>query len=284
MKRILLLFTLVNYNAFSQDLNFPTLSPASKISQEIGLTEINLSYARPGAKGRVIFGGLVPYGEIWRTGANASTQLTFTEDVKVGGNDLPAGTYALYTIPNEKTWTIIIHKNIRMRSLAGDVYKQENDAFRFEVPSINNPVTVETFTIQFTDITTESCNLTLSWANTMVKIPIEVMVDSKIIAQLEEMLKDPEKVNARTYFRSAEYFYHNDKDLNKALEWSNKSLELSPKNPMFGLLKAKILSGLGKTDESIQTITEAHQWAVDSNNSNYEEQTRLFMEGLKGGG
>lgn len=280
MKKVFALVLLISSTAYSQNVSFPTLSPASSIKQEIGLTEIELSYARPSAKGRKIMGGLVPYDQIWRTGANASTKLTFTEDVKVGGNDLPAGTYALYTIPGEESWTIIIHKNLRMRSLAGDVYKQEDDVFRFEVSPIANPIMVETFTIQFTDITTESCNVTLSWENTIVKIPIQVNVDNKITAQLEELMASGE-VSAGTYFRSAEYFYHNKKDLNKALEWSEKSLELSPKNPRFGLLKARILSGQGKKDESMKTIVEAHQWAVDSNNSNYEEQTRLFMENLK---
>jgi len=267
--------------AYSQDISFPTLSPASTITQEVGLTEIKLSYSRPGAKGRVVFGGLVPYGEVWRTGANASTQITFTEDITIGSNPLPAGTYALYSIPEENKWTIIIHKNTRMRSLAGDVYKKENDAFRFDVPVITNPLKVETFTIQFSDITTNGCNVELSWENVIVKFPIEVEVDSKIESRINELVKDPDKISHRTYFRMAEYYFHNKIDLNKAYSWSIKSLELSPGNPMYGLLLARILDGQGKRDEAMKVITDAHQWAVDSNNANYEEQTRLFKEGLK---
>lgn len=275
----LLVFCLNNINA--QKLNVPTLSPFSEIKQEIGLTEISMSYARPSAKGRVIFGELVPFGEIWRTGANASTKLTFKEDVKIAGNDLPAGTYALYTIPDSNEWTIIIHKKTDMRSISGGRVKPENDAFRFKVKPVRNPVKVETLTIQFTDITTKSCQLQLSWENTVVKFPIEVEVDAKIEAQMAELLKMPEKITHRIYFRAAEYYLHNQKDLNQAQEWIDKALEKSENNFRYGLLKSKIYNAQGDVESAISTVKMAHEWAKTAGNSNYEEQTKVWLASLE---
>lgn len=266
----------------AQNLSTPTLSPFSEIKQEVGLTEITLSYSRPSAKGRTVMGGLVPHGETWRTGANASTKLTFTEDVKLGGNELPAGTYALYTIPAEQEWTIIIHKKTNMRSIAGGRVKPENDAFRFTVKPISNPVGVETFTMQFTDITTNSCHLQLSWENTIIKFPIEVEVGSKIEAQMTELMKTPEKIPHRTYFRAAEYYLHNKVDLGQAQEWIDAALVKSENNFRYGLLKAKIYSAQGDEEKAISTVKMANEWATTAKNSNYIEQTRVYLASLVG--
>ena len=133
MKKSIIIISIILSASFvyGQRIITPTLSPFSKVSQQVGLTEINLEDSRPSAKGRVVFGGLVPFDKVWRTGANASTKITLAEPAHIGGKQIEAGTYALYTIPGKEKWTIIIHANTKMRSLAGDVYKQENDVFRF---------------------------------------------------------------------------------------------------------------------------------------------------------
>ncbi len=277
----ILLAWLANVNA--QNLNVPTLSPFSEIKQEIGLTEISLSYARPSAKGRDVFGELVPFGEIWRTGANASTKLTFTEDVKIAGNPLPAGTYALYTIPGKQEWTIIIHKKTDMRSIAGNMVKPENDAFRFVVKPVLNPSKVETFTIQFVDISTNSCQLQLSWENTIVQFPITVEVDAKIDAQMNELLKDPEKLSHQNYFRAAEYYLHNGRDLDQAMQWIDAALVRSENNFRYGLLKSKIYHAKGDNEMAVKTVKIAHAWAGEANNSNYMEQTSTYLAELESG-
>ncbi len=161
---------------FSQRLKTPTLSPISKISQEIGLTEVSLEYSRPSAKGRVVFGNLVPYDKIWRTGANASTKITFTESAYIGEDLIQPGTYALYTIPSETLWTIIIHSNTKLRSIAGDAYNPEDDVFRFDIKPQSIEDYVETFTLQFADLRSNSLNLQLVWENTLVNIPIKFEV------------------------------------------------------------------------------------------------------------
>lgn len=272
---------LISTTLFTQNLKVPTLSPFSEIKQEIGLTEISLSYARPSAKGRAIMGNLVPYGEMWRTGANASTKVTVSETVKIGGNELAAGTYALYTIPDKGEWTIIIHKKTNFRSIAGDRVKPENDAFRFKVKPIKSPLKVETFTMQFTDVHTKGCNIQLSWENTIINLPVEVEVDSKIEAQMAELLKTPEEVSHRVYFRAAEYYLHNKKDLNQSMEWIDAALAKSENNFRYGLLKAKIYTAQGKKAQAISTVKMANEWAKTANNSNYIGQTSLYLEELE---
>ncbi|MBX3292217.1 MAG: DUF2911 domain-containing protein [Acidobacteria bacterium] len=262
-------------------LKVPVLSPLAEVTQELALTQVKLSYARPSAKGRKVFGELVPFGEIWRTGANASTKLTFTEDVKIAGNPLKAGTYALYSIPGEKEWTMIIHSNLRHRSLAGDVYRQEEDVFRFKVKPAKTAGFVETFTIAFTDIMTTSANLTLSWENTEVKFKIEFDVDSRISQQIAELEKAEGGMSAMNYFLAAEYNLHNDKDLDQAQSWIMTALEKSPKNSRFGLLRARILHKAGKKDEALKVIAEANAWAKEANNANYVEQTQQFWDLIK---
>ncbi len=264
--------------SFGQRLNTPTLSPISKISQEIGLTEIQLEYSRPSAKGRTIFGALVPYDKLWRTGANSSTKITFHEPAIVGGNSIEKGTYALYTIPGLEQWTVIIHSNITLRSLAGNAYKPEDDVFRFTVKSQQLNQYTETFTMQFTDLKTNSSNLQIIWEHTLVNIPISVEVDKYIALQMSEFLQHPEKIPHRTYFEAAQYYLNNKKDLNDALHWIDASLEKSPNNFRYGLLKAKIQAKRGDEKSAILTIEQAHKWAKNAKNANYIEQTSLFKD------
>lgn len=265
---------------FGQTLKTPTLSPFSKISQEIGLTEIGLEYSRPSAKGRLVFGGLVPFDQIWRTGANASTKITLKESARIGGKLIAPGTYAIYTIPGKEKWTIIIHSNTKMRSLAGDVYKQANDVFRFEVKPQNIKNYVETFTIQFSDLHTNKAHLQLLWENTLINMPIEVEVDENIARQISQIIKNPEAVSHRTYFEAAQYYLHNDKDLDQALVFIDQALEKSPENFRYGLLKAKIQDKSGNRQAALETVNQAHAWAKKADNDNYIEQTALYRKSL----
>lgn len=276
-----LVLFLLALSAFGQDLKVPTLSPLTEVTQEVGLTQIKLSYARPSAKGRKVFGNLVPYNEVWRTGANASTKLTFTEDVKIEGNSLKAGTYALYTIPGEKEWTVIIHTNTRHRSLAGNVYKQAEDAFRFKVKPVKTSNQIETFTIEFGDFTTSSCKLILSWEHTQIKFLIEFDVDARVNEQVDRLVSSPAGMSHQNYFLAAEYYLHNDKNLTKADEWIVSAIEKSPKNARYGLLRAKILAKAGKRAEALKVVAEANAWAKESKNANYVEQTQLFWDSIK---
>jgi len=282
MKTLLILFTaiLCPLLCLSQTLKTPTLSPFSKISQEIGLTEVNLEYSRPSAKGREVFGSLVPYDQVWRTGANASTKITLSEPAMLGGKAIQEGTYALYTIPGKNTWTIIIHANTELRSLAGDAYDPANDVLRFDVKPQQINHYAETFTIQFTELGSASCHLQLVWANTLVNIPIEVEVDKQIEQQVADFKKDPDNVPDRSYFEAAQYYLNNDKDLAEALVLINTALDKSPENFRYGLLKAKIQDKSGDRAAALATIDQAHLWAEAAQNANYMEQTELFKQSM----
>jgi len=264
----------------SQQLKTPTLSPFSKISQEVGLTEINIEYSRPSAKGRVVFGKLVPFDRIWRTGANASTKITLHESAKIGGQSIEAGTYAIYTIPREKDWTIIIHSNTQLRSLAGKAYDIKKDVLRFNVPSKAITDYVETFTIQCSDLRTNSVHLRFTWENTSVAIPIEFEVDANIEKQLVALTKNPASISHRSYFEAAQYYSNNGKDLMKALDFIDKALYKSPENFRYALLKAKIQAKKNDDKAALSTIKMANQWAKNKKNANYIEQTKIFWKSL----
>jgi hypothetical protein len=285
MKLTILIAALTLFAQFghgqAQELKVPTLSPYTEISQEVGMTQVKLSYARPSAKGRKVFGELVPFNEVWRTGANASTKLTFADDVKIEGNSLKTGTYALYSIPGEKEWTMIIHTNTKHRSIAGDVYKPAEDAFRFKVTPRKTSGFVETFTIGLGDITTNSLMVALSWENTEVKFKIEFDVDSRINEQIAALTSSAEGMSHQNYFLAAEYNLHNDKDLAKADSWIVTAMEKSPKNARYGLLRAKILAKSGKSDEALKVVADANAWATETKNANYIEQTQQFWDSIK---
>ena len=272
---------LVCFNlCYGQRLKTPTLSPFSKISQQVGLTEVTLQYSRPSAKGRVVFGELVPYDKVWRTGANRATRITFKEVAKIGGKKIQPGEYAIYTIPNQGYWTIIIHANTSLRSIAGGAYKPSNDVFRFElVPEKNNNY-VETFTCQFSEVKTNSLMLDITWENTLISIPIEVEVDKKIESQMQVFMKNPEKIPHRTYFEAAQYYSNNGKDLKDALNFIDSALNKSPENFRYGLLNAKILAKMNNDKEALVIIEAANNWAKNKNNANYIEQTKLFWDSL----
>ena len=264
---------------YGQRLKTPTLSPFSKISQQVGLTNVTLEYSRPSAKGRVVFGELVPYNKVWRTGANAATKITFKEVAKIGGKTIQPGEYAIYTIPSENRWVIIIHSNTSLRSIVGGAYKASNDVFRFEItPKKTNYV--ETFTCQFSQVKTNALMLDIVWENTLISIPIEVEVDKKIEAQMLNFMKTPENIPHRTYFEAAQYYSNNGKDLNDALSFIDSALEKSPENFRYGLLKAKILAKMNNYKDALVVVEIANTWAKNKNNANYIEQTRLFWDSL----
>lgn len=220
----------------------PQPSPLSKVEQRVGITDISLSYSRPGLKGRKIFGDLVAFNEIWRFGANSPTSIKFSDSVKVGGTTLAAGEYAVYAIPGQTDWTILFGKNPKVA--AGD-FKQEEAAAKIVVKAEALPMNVETFTFVFANLTTSSADLTMMWEKTQVRIPISVDFDKKVMANINKVLND-----VNPYWAAANYYYDNNKDLNQALIWADKYIE---KNSYYWTLhlKAKILRKLNKNKEAI---------------------------------
>lgn len=248
----------------AQSLKIPTASPLQTVKQSFALSEISLEYSRPSAKGRVIFGEVVPFGKVWRTGANASTKITFGEEVKVEGNTIPAGTYALYTIPNKDSWEIIIYKDL---TLGGNVanYKKENDVAHFTVKPKALNEQVESFTINFSSLENNSLNVELSWEKTRVSFRVEADIDAKIMKDIENsIVKDN-----RPYFQAANYYYETGKDLNKANEWVDKAIEANPKAFWIVMLKAKIQTKQKDSKGAIATAEKVIALATEAKNDDY---------------
>ena len=253
-------------------IDFPAPSPACALKQRVGLTDVTIDYSRPSARGRKMLGGQNPYGEVWRTGANASTKLSFSTAVKLNGVAVPAGTYALYTIPGEREWTVIVDKDT---SLWGAYdYDQKNDLVRFQaVPSIPSEP-VETFTIEFGHIRDESAMLYLIWEKFRVPIKLEVSVVPEIVAQIDAAMAAPGK---KPYGPAAQFYLDHQLDLHKALGWVEAALAEKPGYSLL-LLKARLLAKTGDKDGAIAAAQQSIELADKVNGPSREEYTRLNQE------
>jgi tetratricopeptide (TPR) repeat protein len=219
----------------AQTVKVPAPSPLQTLKQNFALSEITIEYSRPSARGRAVYGDVVPFGKVWRTGANGSTKITFGEDVKVEGKAVKAGTYALYSIPGKDSFTFMLYKDLK---LGGDVanYNAENELIRFAVKSSKLTEKVETFTMNVADITATSSNIELTWENTRAAFNVTADIDASIMAAIDKALNKDNK----PYYQAASYYYDNNKEMKVALEWVNKAVEQNPKAYWVMLLKAKI--------------------------------------------
>ncbi len=266
-------FSISSTNA--QTLKTPAPSPLQTIKQNFGIGEVSLEYSRPSVKNRVIFGDVVPYGKMWRTGANASTKITIGEDTKIEGNAIPAGTYAIYTIPGAETWEIMFYKDL---TLGGDVasYKKENEVLRITEKVTQLPNKVETFTINFADITYSVCNVEMQWEKTRVAFTISTEVDAKIMKNIETVMAPNDR---RPYYNAASYYYDNNKDMKQALEWVNKATELTPDAYWVWHLKAKIQLKLKDAKGAIETAEKSKALALKDNDDAYvKNNDKLIAE------
>jgi hypothetical protein len=262
-------------NLSAQQLKTPSPSSTQTIKQELGLGFVELSYSRPNIKGRKIFGDLVPFGKVWRTGANSATTLSFTDTVMIGGTKISAGKYGLLSIPDADSWTLIITKQLDVTSAAA--YKQSEDAVRIKVTPMPMKDPLETFTIQFGDVKANSTNLYILWANTVVSLPITTDVNSKVMAQIDNLMNNDNK----PYYNAAMYYMDNGKDLNQALVWFNKALEQNP-NAFFMLYqKASCLAKLGKKEEAKATALKAIDAAKEAKNDDYVTLNEKLIATLK---
>lgn len=258
------LFLVSNLSVTVAQLRTPAASPFAKVSQIVGLSEVTIEYSRPGVKERVVFGGLVPFDKVWRTGANASTILTLAEDALIEGNKVPAGKYSIYTIPGKKEWTIILNKNLK----GGMNYPEGQDQCRFKVKPKALKEKVETFLISFSDIKNNSASVDLAWDKTLVRFKLEFDVDSKIMSQIESDQSKP-ALDANWHYAAANYYYENGKDLNKALAWINKSLELNANAYWVYRVKSLIQAKLGDYAGAIETAGIGKVKAQEGKNDQY---------------
>ena len=262
----------------AQQLKTPAPSPTQTLKQNFALGEIDVEYSRPGLKGRIAFGEVVPFDKMWRTGANACTKITFTDKVSVEGNDVPAGTYSVFTIPGKTEWTVIFNKNLKIGGLDG--YKQEDDLLRFKVKPSTTLDKTETFTINVTDISSTKATVELLWEKTRVAFAVTANIDSVMMKNIEMALSPADK---RPYFQAANYYYENGKDLTKALEWVNKAIEQNQKAYYVVHLKAKILFKQKDFKGAIAAAEQSSALAKDAGNDDYVRlNEKLIAEAKKG--
>ena len=259
-------------------LEFPAPSPTATLKQRVGLTDIEIVYSRPGVKDRTVFGGVVPYGQVWRTGANASTKVSFSTPVKLGGKDIPAGKYALYTIPGEKEWTIIIYKNLNLGGAFG--YDEKDDLVRFTVEPADMPFKVETFTIDFTDVRDDAATLYLIWEHTYVPMHLEMDVTTKLVPQIEAVMSgDGEQ---KPYYPAAVFYYEHGLDLKKARAWIEAA---AAKNETYYIkhYEAKILAKAGEKEKAIAAAKRSSELAVKAEgpNSGYVKMNQDLISTLQ---
>lgn len=261
--------------SFAQTIETPQPSPTQTIKQNFGLSSITLVYSRPGIKGRKVFGDLVPFGKVWRTGANSATTIEFGDDVTINGTKVPKGEYGLITIPDKDIWTVIISKQLDITGPAA--YKPENDLVRATVKPVALKDLVESFTIQFANVKPASCDMQLMWENTIVTLPIATDVDSKVTARIKDVMSS----DSRPYFQAALYYLENGKDLNQALSWFDKAIEQQPDAYWVHLQRANCLAKLGKKEEAKAASQKSRELATKAGNEDYIRLNDKLMAQLK---
>jgi hypothetical protein len=229
----------------------PQPSPQASVSQRVGVTDFSVSYSSPGVKGREIWGGLVPYGELWRSGANAPTKLEASHDFTFGGKPVPAGTYAVLTIPTKSTWTVILNKNVKLQGTRG--YEEKDDVARVTVTPAASPPR-ERLTFLFADTTDDATRLDLEWEKLRVSVPIQVDTKGYARANIDKAVDEA----WRPHFVSARYLLDNSGDLAQALGYVDTSIEIKP-TWWNNWVRAQILAKQGKPADAVAAAERAQE-------------------------
>lgn len=273
MKKIILsaVFALSTL-AIQAQVKTPQASPITKIEQIVGLTDVEIQYSRPSIKGRTVFGELVPYGKLWRTGANANTTVSFSEDVVIGGKTLKKGKYALFTLPKADSWDVIFYASTDNWGLP-EVWDETKVAVRTTVKPETLNRKVETFTIGVNNVENDFAYLELAWEKTVVPVRFEVPTQKTAMKSIETTLAGP---SANDFFSSAQYFYQSNGDLNKALLWINKAVELRGSETPYWYLRLKSLIQSKKGDKAgaIETAKLSLAGAEKDKNMDYVKMNK----------
>ncbi len=260
MKLILIIaIELLTTAAFAQqkiEIKTPSPSPEASIKQMLGNTDITIKYARPLARGRKIFGELVPYDSIWRTGASDATSIKISDDIYIGGIKLKKGKYSLFTIPSTTNWTIIINTDTTLHGTSG--YKTELDVARFKVPSKSTNNNVNTFSINMVNFSKRyGADLQILWENIEVLIPMSSMDDERFMGMIKENAIDKNNTDAESLYQSANYYYSTERDLAVAATWLEKAILLDTTNFYYPNLLQKIYADTKQFDKAIIAAEKA---------------------------
>lgn len=276
LSSLVLLFSLCFTTTVQAQLQTPAASPAAKVETTVGITDVAVEYSRPGVKGRTIFAadGLVPFGEIWRTGANRATKITFSGDVMVGGEALEAGSYAILSKPNSKAWEVMLFP---YESGSWGSYVEKTPSVTLTAEAMEVPGKVENFTIMFDEYTMDGVNMYMMWDQTMVALPIKTNAKEAVMADIDRIMAGP---SANDYYQAASFMLDADADMEKALTYIQKANEMMGDNPRFWMVRreALILGELGMTKKAIAKAQQSLELAQKAGNMDY---VRLNEQSIK---
>ena len=271
MKNLLLcLCLLISFNISSQ-IQTPAPSPATKVQQTIGLTDVTLEYARPSVRNRVVFGNLVPYDKIWRTGANENSVITFSTSVKIGDADVPAGKYSIYTVPNKDSWEFILYSDYNNWGLPSD-WDENKVVIRQGFTPIKLENKMETFKFAFDDLTNNSFTLGVTWGYFYLPVEIKLPTTNIVMSSIEEVLKNP---TSSDLYKAAVYLLQENRDLRMAKEWMNQAITMMD-NPRFYHLRQQslIYAALKDYKMAIKVAQASLEKSIVAGNSDYEKMNQ----------
>ncbi|MBM3185227.1 MAG: DUF2911 domain-containing protein [Bacteroidetes bacterium] len=274
MKKIIILsFALIVFNSFAQ-ISTPKASPLAKIEQKVGLADISISYSRPGKKDRVVFGDVVPFGEIWRFGANENTKITFSDALVFGKDTLKAGTYAIYTKPNKENWEVYFYTETTNWGTP-DKWDEQKVALRLTSPVVNLNDAVENLTISIDNLQNSGATLQFSWDKTRINIPFTLNTKDKVVASIKKTMDGP---TANDYHQAANYYFQEKMELKQALAWSTKAVEMRPEAYWMSRLMAQLQAANGDYKGAIETVKKSITAAEKDGDNNYVKMNKASIE------
>lgn len=271
-----ILFTLLTStsNIFFGQLTRPMASPLGKVEQRVGLTDITINYSRPSKNEREIFGNVVPFDELWRTGANENTKITTTDFLIFGNDTLLAGTYAIYTKPNISNWEIYFYTDTDNWGTP-DVWDESKIALSVAAIPTQTLDISETFTINFENLTTNSADLTLFWDKTKISVPLAVPTAEKMNSSIDKLMAGP---TAGDYYAAAEFYFKENKELDKALTWVGKAVDMRPEAYWILRLKSQIQAANGDYKGAVETAKKSLELAEKEGNQTYVDYNKQAIE------
>lgn len=273
MKKLLVLFmTCASVFAVNAQITTPQPSPSAKVEQKVGLTDVTLEYSRPGVKGRAIFGDLVPYGKMWRTGANKNSMITFSTDATIAGQTLKAGSYAIFTKPSEKSWEIYFYSDTENWGTPRN-WDDAKVAATVNAKVASSKSNVESFTMQISDLSNTGATLEILWAKSYVAVPFTVPTDVAVSASITKVMNGP---GAQDFYSAATYYLEAGKDINKAVEWIDTAIDMTKDQPRFWMLRRQSLihAKAGNKAGAIAAAKASLKYSEKAGNADYVKMNK----------
>ena len=279
MRLFIITFLFFSSGTISGQIQTPRISPSSELEQVVGLTEIEIDYNRPSTRGRVIFGNLVPFGKLWRTGANSGTEISFSTDVKIDGKEVKEGSYSVFTIPNKESWELILYSQTNLWSVPRD-WDESKIVFssNIDVNKMSSADAIETFSIWIGNVTNNDCHLNIGWADTYIKVKIDVPTRELVEKSISSTLSGSE-IKASDYYAAAVYYREENIKLDQAKEWMEKFIEMTDKPRFFHLRQyALILAGNNDYKGAVNASRRSLRLSIQANNQDYVKMNNESIE------